>query len=273
MVFSNPFGSVWAVHGNAKKSIKKVEEILFKYASNQDRITENIEIDARNKNISVLKLQFVPFPDSLNFAVRDAFRDLRSALDQACYATALAKHNKHYNHSTHFPFSKTKEEFTAASKRQRKVPIEILRIAEAFKPYGDEDGNKLLYSINDIRNAQDHRLLGHMSASLSSFESSTNIGTDTFISLMDAGVKEVASFETNIIFPPIWDNEKSELSVMWWDNRVINDVEFSTDAYICLNHKGFFMHKPPLEMLYAGATLVEQILKAIEAKSKEMGLF
>ncbi|WP_303827371.1 hypothetical protein [Asticcacaulis taihuensis] len=93
---------------------------------------------------------------------------LRSALDQACYASAVCIKGGEPK-KTKFLFANTIEGLTAEIKRGtcKDLHPEIIRFMEIVRPY--EAGNKALWSLNKLRNKNQHRILCVANATATGF--------------------------------------------------------------------------------------------------------
>lgn len=93
--------------------------------------------------------------------INDVAYNLRSALDHAVYASAVAVSGG--DPTTKFPFGDTEADFLRDIKKSRltkSVPATILKMICAFQPY--EAGNKTLWALNKLRNRKGHRVLSPM---------------------------------------------------------------------------------------------------------------
>jgi hypothetical protein len=99
------------------------------------------------------------FPDGLiNEAVRAA-EDLRAALDQAGFASAVAS-GKSNPKNTYFPIANSATELETSiigRGRCKDLPPDILALFRSFKPY--KGGNDLVWAVNQVANGTKHRLL------------------------------------------------------------------------------------------------------------------
>lgn len=106
-------------------------------------------------------------PEGLANIAADAIENLRSALDNAGYTIALAAGiykaaGRMEPKYSNFPFAKSHGELKNSIKgRCRDLPPDIVSLIHSFQPY--QGGNDLLWSLNELCNANKHRLLVPMS--------------------------------------------------------------------------------------------------------------
>lgn len=118
----------------------------------------NVETDHKTSE-QVLKIKLIKLmPIEIPGIVFDVLNNLRSALDHAGLATAKANGTKGRN--AHFPFGKTRSEVLGRIKgngRSRDIPADIFAIMVKAKPY--RRGNRYLWALNDMCNANKHELI------------------------------------------------------------------------------------------------------------------
>jgi hypothetical protein len=96
--------------------------------------------------------------ENLPVLIRRIAGSLRSALDQAVYASALVLDGKNPS-ATKFPFADTRQQLDREIRRKCiDVAPEIAELLRQFRPYRD-GGNELLWSLNRLRNVNEHRML------------------------------------------------------------------------------------------------------------------
>jgi len=103
----------------------------------------------------IYKIQFTrQLPEMLPCILFDAVNNLRSVLDQAGYASAIAAKSPRLK-AIKFPFSACKDEFANhVAGACKDLPTEIRSLFETFKAY--KGGNDILWGLNEIANAKKH---------------------------------------------------------------------------------------------------------------------
>jgi hypothetical protein len=90
-----------------------------------------------------------PIPDIITDLTYDAIDCLRSGLDQATYAVAVACHSKRPD-LVHFPVADTPADFeNLLNGRLKDFPADILTLFRGFKTY--QGGNDPIWALNRIR--------------------------------------------------------------------------------------------------------------------------
>ena len=121
-------------------------------ASAFQRISEASELTG--ESITYLTL-VKPYPPSLSNLAADAFQNLRNTLDQVAWAAA--QRSGKTGKKTYFPFGDTAQAAQAClNNGSSDVSANIFNVMISFRPY--RGGNDLLWSLNQIANANKHRL-------------------------------------------------------------------------------------------------------------------
>lgn len=120
-------------------------------------------VTKRNHNSGLMELTLIVYPCPLivPLVVGEILHNLRNCLDYMISAI-VSNISRSVETRVGFPFHATKESFIKSRNSQKlfKVAPEIWEIIETeFRPYADEDGNKILWSINRLNNDDKHRLL------------------------------------------------------------------------------------------------------------------
>lgn len=105
----------------------------------------------------VRKIKFTKeMPSNIPHIISEIVGKLRSALDGAAYAAALAS-GKSAPKNCAFPFGRSLDDLLARSMgRCKDVPIPIQSLFCGFQPY--HGGDNLLWSLNEICNAEKHTI-------------------------------------------------------------------------------------------------------------------
>lgn len=213
-------------------------------------IDENIENSRKDLKVKLVK----EIPDRLSDVAADAIDSLRSALDQAGYATAVAS-GRTNPRSTHFPFGRTVSDLEKQVKNKSSdIPVPILDIMLNFKPY--EGGNGLLWAMNTARNANQHKIL-----------------TPIVTASPGLKIEHIKSKRgKSAVYAPIWDENKNELILYSYDLDAEVEYEFNVSLTLVFTGIEGISGVPVIPFLSALALEVENILNAIEAGAQRMGI-
>jgi hypothetical protein len=196
-----------------------------------------------------------PMPVAIPGIAVDALNNLRSALDQAGYAVAIAASTT--GKKAHFPFGKTLTEvqsrITGTSKH---IPKEIFDVMVAFQPY--EGGNAPLWAVNELCNTNKHE--------------------DVVPALFAAGtgfVQDEASFGAVISYrwPPQWDSAKQEMEICRISHGATVKYHLTIQPLIVFSKIKGIGRAPVVGLLTTMLREVDRVVVAIEAESRRIGLF
>lgn len=182
---------------DAKRKLRRAGELVGDLHTRIERFFNNDPI----KNVvephpdgesSIHKLKLAtPIPDDLHVVAADALANMRSALDQSCYAAAISS-GKTNPRSCSFPFGTTAAHLENKIKGACKdLPKEIVDYIRSVEPHAQ--GNRFLWTLNNMRASNEHMSLTLAGASLS----------DIYIDHM--------SVQGSAPLPPRWDRSKNEL--------------------------------------------------------------
>ncbi len=197
-----------------------------------------------------------PMPVALENIAADAVNNLRSALDQACYALQPAGEKGRY---ATFPFSSDAAQFeTAVKGRCKALPKEIVDLIRGFKPY--KGGDDLLWALNEVCNTNKHGILAPVAAC-------TSVVRFKKIDFVPSGVG--AGFALQL---PVWDRAKNEMVLFLSDKRstVEADVDFSAHIVFC--DIEIVDGQPAEAVLKDFFNIANRIVMTIEAEAKRIGL-
>ncbi|MBX6369254.1 MAG: hypothetical protein IRZ04_14805 [Rhodospirillales bacterium] len=200
------------------------------------------------------KIRFTKrLPERASELAMEAAEALRSALDQACFATALAaKTPKHK--STYFPIADTPAQLEDVIKRRCKdLPPDIVSFLRTLNPY--QGGNDLIWSLNKLANSSKH----------------TVVLEPVAMQLGEIHIKHAVFYGGGSILSQ-WDNENNEItfaktavgSNSYYDVQLGFGVSFGEIEAV----RG----QPAIPLLRQMAIEVERIVVAIEAESRRLGL-
>ena len=242
---------------HAKRRIRELELEINAFF-NTSPFTKVIELE-KNGSEEVHKIKFVkPMPVALSGIAFDAVNNLRSALDQAGFAVALAAGKNGKN--AHFPFGDNLTEVRGRIRRRSKdIPIEIFDVMAAFKPY--KGGNDLLWALNKLCNTNKHEIV-------------------VPVATVSAGVhgksvsyRPVTTGGTITFQPLIWDSVKDEMEFARLTLGGKLEGEFQFSFFIAIGKIEIVEGNPVLDVINAIAGEVERILMAIEGEARRIGLF
>lgn len=132
-------------------------------------------------------------PENLIDEVGEAVHQVRSALDNACFAIASATCGNPTPLHAHFPFGGTSVEFENNMRgRCKDVPEKLFPIFRAFKPY--KGGDDVLWALNRVAIADKHTLLR--------VELASQLGNVTGT----GGIRK-------LLVNPSWDSAKNEIEI------------------------------------------------------------
>ncbi|QOZ25908.1 hypothetical protein [Bradyrhizobium sp. CCBAU 51753] len=272
MMNFSPFASSLELLENAKARIDDLDRALDEF-SRSEPYSNHIEVHAPSGYQCAKIRQNKPIPQAAKFAARDAFHDLRGALDHAGYA-CTCRSNKP-DRKGGFPFSKTKAHFSAAATNTgRDLPTEIRELMKSYRGYGDEDGDKLLYALNEVRNINDHRFLAPFGVVSGSSQSSVKIQItpEKMAALQnDGGRKVLLNPQFNPL--PIMDPQTNEMLLAIWDERLHDTPQFEVNLHVGLGEIGVLWRHHPLVVLRTLVPKVATILSEVETEARRIGLF
>jgi hypothetical protein len=185
--------------------------------------------------------------------IGDALNNMRSALDHATFACALANgHPKPVFKTCDFPFGKDAPTFNNAVNGRTSLPQGILALLRSFKAY--KDGNHLLWALNTMCNLDKHALITPVVIGWQSVE---------FYWRSSGGRTEPPR-------NPLWDSAKAEIELF----RTKDELEY--DFHIALE---IALYAPESQVPHRADALlngfyscVERILLAVEAEAARLGL-
>lgn len=197
------------------------------------------------------KIEFTKrFPDSWRILATEIIEHLRSALDQATFATAVNPNSNFVS----FPFGKTALDLDNQIKgRSKDLKPEIQAFLRTLNAYSG--GNDLLYTLNNLANRCKHGLVALVA------------GVAHNVEIKGTGWNSPVQF----LEPAIWDSEKNEIPYA----RVPLGSDFDHDGkitvYVTIPDAG--IERNATLILDRMGHLVSSVVAAIEAESYRIGLF
>jgi hypothetical protein len=196
-----------------------------------------------------------PMPDDVIDDAIWAAEALRSALDQAGFASSVAS-GKINPKRTHFPIADSLAQLETdviGRGRCKDLPPEILALFRSFQPY--KGGNDLIWALNQVANGTKHRLL-------------IPIGMATGrTSIKHFHAAELSQFRSD----PQWDTEKDEIifAVIGPDTHVEYDMQLT--FFVAFGPVEVIRRQPAIAVLNAMASEVERVILAAEAETRRLG--
>jgi hypothetical protein len=201
------------------------------------------------KDIWKLRLNH-PFPTTLDEIIGDAVNNLRSALDHACYAAAVASGNSTPRYA-YFPFGKTEPDFEITMKGNSKdVPPAIQTIIRNYRPY--KGGNDPFRALNLIAVRDKH------------------------MRLSQAGMRLMNGFKGSgggrVRFPvdPIWDHGKNEVEFAEFTTGEHFKFRFEFTPFVSFGEIEGIAGDPVSAVLDWFVQIVEHAVASIEEESRRL---
>jgi hypothetical protein len=200
-----------------------------------------------------------PMPAALQGIAFDALNSLRSALDQAAFACAVAAGRNGKN--AKFPFSAhaadMKGKVTGYSNgkgRSKDIPKEVFDFMAACRPY--RGGNDLLWALNELANSHKHEIVTPVAIAA------------------DQMLVDHAEFSgrAEIGFPR-WDRVKQEIVIATVNTAHVKKLDVKVRTFIAIAKVDVVAGKPAVGILNELTRMVDGILGGVEAESRRIGLF
>ncbi len=173
----------------------------------------------------------------------DTINGLRTALDQACFAAAVAGGNPDPK-KAQFPFGDDAAGLENVINRGCKhIPPDIVALLRAFKPY--PGGNIILWALNKLANTNKHRLLAEVS-----------VNEKINISLV---------FENGRFF---YDPAKKQFTILPGEGKT--ESKINVIRFIAFRNIDPISGDPAVAVLYRLASEVDGIISAIEAECRRL---
>jgi hypothetical protein len=203
----------------------------------------------------VHKIKLVkPLPVALSGIAFDAVTNLRSALDQAGFAVAVAAGKN--GRAAHFPFGETLAEVRSRAKGGSKnIPKEIFDVMVSAKPY--KGGNILLWALNKLCNTNKHEIIIPMGMAAGGV-------------VMASGTSMKGPLKISV---PRWDSAKNEMEYLRTGPTTVADINCLLTFYVAIGKIEIMEGQTAPTVLNAMAGEVEPVLMAIEAEARRIGLF
>ena len=193
-------------------------------------------------------------PKALPRIASDVAVSLRSALDQAGYAVAVATGCKRAKPKSGFPFGDTEDQVESRRGGQsRDLPKDIFDVMCGFDPHKGGDG--LLWALNAMANAKKHSFVAPCAVA------------------SGVGYIEHASISGFISMGPTpWDRTKNEMTLCVIGPGGKADGKLKVSTYIAIYDIEMVEGLPVFDVLFAMRKKVVEVVNAIEAKTVELGI-
>ncbi|GBF25366.1 hypothetical protein MnTg02_00397 [bacterium MnTg02] len=196
-----------------------------------------------------------PLPESLADITVDALGNMRSALDQAGYVTAVASGCADPKRA-YFPFASSAADLENVIKgRCKDIPQDIVTLFRTFQPY--KGGDDLLWALNRIRTANEHRIITGVGLSSG--------GMHMLIDTMTMG-------PGGFIGAPRWNSAKQELVYAVTKPGTEFSYKGQFSFHIAFGDIEVIGGQEILTVLNSLLSKVEGIVLATEAESKRIGI-
>ena len=189
-------------------------------------------------------------PGSVAAVAKDAFSNLRDALDHAVYASAVAIRPGTSPSRTSFPFA-----YSAVGVHDKlnkdlvDVPPVIRTLIEGLRPH--QTGNQTLWGLNCVRNAKTHRMLVPLGA--------VSLGNSLRFSGAVRGPSQIGYHR--------WHASKNEVEYLRLGRGSNVHYEVTATFDVLFGDVEVFGGRQAIATLKAVADEVERILGAIEAET------
>lgn len=250
---SDPFRNPKRRLARVKQHINQLERHINRvFGPGLLKLEKTIEYIGVHKAMIVKFRQVRDVPDELGDTAVEAFDAIRSALDQACSASAVSLGVA--QPKTYFPFADTEELLANVIKgRCKDIHPDVVDLLRSFQPY--EGGNKLLWALNQVRRSNQHHVLAEV-----------GVGSNA-IELRSVEVDRTGPFGFAIRMPQ-WDRERREIHVIHADPATeFRALDIGVKFYAALGDAGILTGEPVIPVLNQLTREAERIVMAIEAET------
>ena len=250
---SDPFSSCRYSLAHAQRHITSLESVLDVFYESKPfkRVVE--QVPESDYDLHKIRLEKA-LPEPLAGITFDTLNNLRSSLDQACYAIGIANGTKGKN--SHFPFGDTPAEVESRRKTSsRDLPQSVFDLLAATKPY--KNRNNFLWSLNKLCNSQKHEIVVPIPIA-------TGGGTNHY--------SHFAGMVTQY-FPPRWDPQLNEMVLAEVQRGTQYTYNMEIQTFVTFGKIETIMGKPLIPVLKTMAKEVEQILAGLQEKAHTLSIF
>lgn len=250
---SDPFSSCRYSLAHARRHLASLECVLDAFYKSKPfkRVVE--QVHGSDYDLHKIRLE-KPLPEPLAGITFDTLNNLRSSLDQACYAIGIANGTNGKN--SHFPFGETPAEVERRrNTSSRDLPQSVFDLVAATKPY--KNGNELLWSLNKLCNSQKHEIV-------------------VPIPIATCGSTNRHSHFAGMVtqyFPPRWDPHLNEMVLAEVQRGTKYTYNMEILTFVTFGKIETVMGKPLIPVLKAMAQEVDKVLPALEKEARTCPFF
>lgn len=256
MVPEDPFASARRRIASGKRHLTNYELELRAYGAKGPHAIF-FEPDAE-AGWTVLRIKTViEFPTEIEDLVFDVLCNLRSALDNATYATCtLGPDGKQNPRKSGFPFGlDAKEVRSRATGNSSDIPIAIFDYCAAQQPH--KGGNDLLWALNNACNINKHKLI---TPAASARWQQLVFGQDTLIKFIGDPADRMK-----------WDRTKNEMVLFAVPTPEAANYKIDVGLVVAFGEIEILAGEEVFTTLNAMARMVEDIVGGIETESRRIG--
>ncbi len=180
---NDPFDSPRMLIDDAEERISSLENIIEAFIHHEGR-TFRSEFDIKTGK-HLLYVQYpIPIPPKISMEIRAVARDLRDALDHAVYASSVSIFGGD-PHKTKFLVADTEDGIKQEINRNRCKDVHKDIIALMVNENACEAGNPAIWSLNQFRNKNTHRVVSLANATSGAMGIGSMKGGITFNSMSE----------------------------------------------------------------------------------------
>lgn len=248
----HPFSSPRMRVARAKEHIRNLDRRVKRFfdAKPYARVTERDD-DGLN-DVHKVKLT-KNFPAGVTSVAAEAIEGLRSALDQAAFATAVISGVKH-SKSAYFPISSSAAELDKVIKgRCKDIPPDIVSLFRSFNPY--KGGNDLIWALNSACNTSKHGIIVPVGMAAAGMH-----------------IKHMTISGPGAIPAPVWNSDKNEIVFATTGPDTQFQYDLNISFFVAFGEVDGIGGQPAVPILNAIAGEINRIILAVEAEAKRIGL-
>jgi hypothetical protein len=234
----------------ADKHFAELQREIFAF-NNLQPYERVIEAHPDKPGHTVEKIRMTqPIPAGIADNTADIAISLRSALDNAGYAIAIAAGASNPKHCA-FPFAGGVANMPSALGRCKDIPEKIHPLFCGFQPY--KGGNDLLWALNEIANTDKHRMVIAIGQAFA--RHGVNVRGTGFFSMPD---------------PHFWNRDKNEMELIELGPGATYQYDFQFRFFIAFHDIEIIDGQSITRVLHDMGRIVERLLLAIEAEARRL---
>jgi hypothetical protein len=191
-----------------------------------------------------------PIPDSIVDSVAEIAVTLRSALDNAGYAIAVAAGVDNPKYSS-FPFAGSVDRMSNALGRCKDIPEKLHSLFCGFQPY--KGGNDILWALNEVANTDKHKTIVPIGQGM--VRHGVNLRGTGFFRMPD---------------PHLWDRTKNEMVIIELGPGATYEYDIQFQFFIAFQDIEFIDGQSVTRVLHKFGGVVERVLMGIEAECRRL---